>query len=257
MKKLAAALVVTLCGVAGAAQAEKVVTSLSTYRVAITSNFNGEQLVLFGAIEPDAPGQQLRTTYDVVVTVVGPRQTYRTRRKQRVLGIWVNVDSRPFIRVPSYLAVLANRPFTHITDPEMLRKEQIGLDNYVLTQRVGADFGDTVRDDPFRAAFVRLENEDGLYNESPTAVSFVTPNVFRAAIPLPSQVPTGVYMTDVRVFAAGEIVARAETAFEITKAGFEDFVAETARNHGLLYGFATALLALITGWFASIMLRRD
>ena len=47
-----------------------------------------------------------RGGYDIVVTVTGPRQTLRTRRKERVLGIWVNVDSREFVNAPSYLAVL-------------------------------------------------------------------------------------------------------------------------------------------------------
>jgi uncharacterized protein (TIGR02186 family) len=251
-------LAIAVCAAAaGPAAAEKVVASLSSHRVAITSNFTGQDLVLFGAIEPDTNGQELRNNYDIVVTVTGPRETYRTRRKERVVGIWVNVDSRPFLNVPSYLSVLANRPFTHITDTENLRKEQIGLDNYTLTQRVGADFADTVRDDPFRAAFVRIENENGLYNESSDAVTFVTPTVFRTAIPLPSQVPTGVYMIDVKLFAGGDIVGRTATAFEITKAGFEEFVAEAARDHGFLYGLFTALLALLTGWFASVVLRRD
>jgi uncharacterized protein (TIGR02186 family) len=256
MKRIAA-FAAGFISLATPAAAEKVVTSLSHHRVAITSSFTGEDLVLFGAIEADTPDARIRDTYDIVVTVVGPRQTYRTRRKERVLGIWVNVDSRRFLNVPSYLAVLANRPFTHISDAENLRKEQIGLDNYLLTQRVGADFGDTVRDDPFRAAFVRIENEYGLYNESATAVSFITPTVFRAAIPLPSAVPTGVYLIDIKLYAGGEIVGRSAAAFEITKAGFEQFVAEAAREHGLIYGLATAMLALLTGWFASVVLRRD
>jgi uncharacterized protein (TIGR02186 family) len=257
MTRFATALVLGLCSTAVPATAEKIVVSLSHHRVAITSSFTGEDLILFGAIEADSSGAQVRDTYDIVATVVGPRQTFRTRRKERVLGIWVNVDSRRFLNVPSYLSVLANRPFTHITNTETLRKDQIGLDNYLLTQRVGADFADTVRDDPFRAAFVRIENEHGLYNESTAAVSFITPTVFRAAIPLPSAVPTGVYMADIKLYAGGEMVGRTETAFEITKAGFEEFVAEAAREHGLIYGLVTAMLALLTGWFASIMLRRD
>jgi uncharacterized protein (TIGR02186 family) len=258
MNRLVAAMVLAACcGLAGPAAAEKVVASLSNHRVAITSSFTGEDLVLFGAIEADAPGQQLRDNYDVVITVVGPRQTYRTRRKARVAGIWVNTDSRDFLNVPSYLAVLANRPFTHLSNADTLRREQIGLDNYVLTQRVGADFADTVREDPFRTAFVSIENDYGLYNESATAVTFITPTVFRAAIPLPAQVPTGIYNVDVRLFAGGEVAGRSATAFEIIKAGLEQYVAEAAREHGLLYGLATALLALLTGWFASVVLRRD
>ena len=46
-------------------------------------------------------------------------------------------------------------------------------------------------------------------------------------------------------------------ALEIIKAGFEEYVAEAARNHGFLYGLAAVALALLTGWFASVVLRRD
>jgi uncharacterized protein (TIGR02186 family) len=259
MKRVATAIAAAAycCLAGGPAAAEKVVASLSNHRVAITSSFTGEDLVLFGAIEADAAGRQLRDNYDLVVTVIGPRQTYRTRRKARVAGIWVNTDARDFLNVPSYLSVLANRPFSHLSNSETLRREQIGLDNYLLTQRVGADFADTVRDDPFRAAFVRIENDYGLYNESSAAVTFITPTVFRAAIPLPAQVPTGFYNIDVKLFADGEVIGRTATAFEIIKAGVEQYVAEAARDHGLLYGLATALLALLTGWFASVVLRRD
>ena len=36
------------------AQAERLVVSLSNHRVAVTSNFVGTELVLFGTVEPDA-----------------------------------------------------------------------------------------------------------------------------------------------------------------------------------------------------------
>ena len=116
MMRLVAALTAALLWLVTPAAAEKIVTSLSQHRVAITSSFTGENLVLFGAIEADASGGQIRDNYDIVVTVTGPRQTFRTRRKERVLGIWVNVAARPFLSVPSYLSVLANRPGTHSAD---------------------------------------------------------------------------------------------------------------------------------------------
>jgi hypothetical protein len=43
----------------------------------------------------------------------------------------------------------------------------------------------------------------------------------------------------------------------VIKAGFEQYVAEAAANYGLLYGFATMLMALLTGWLASVVFRRD
>ena len=239
------------------AAAERLVVSLSNHRVAVTSSFVGEDLVLFGTIEPDRPRTALRNSYDLVVTVTGPRQTLRTRRKARVLGIWVNVDSREFVRTPSYLSILSNRPVAEITDQETLRRLQIGLDHFLLPQRIGPDTADTVRDDPFRVAFVKLETASKQYRESANAVTFLTPTVFRAAIPLLADAPTGNYAIDVKLFADGNMVARTNSALEVIKAGFEQYVADAAQNAGLLYGLATAMMALLTGWFASVVFRRD
>ncbi len=258
MQRLAVTLafIVVACG-AGPATAERLVVSLSNHRVAVTSNFVGEELVLFGTIEPNPITSPLRPPYDLVVTVTGPRQTLRTRRKQRMLGIWVNTDLREFVSVPSYLAVLSNRPVSNIANQDTLRRLQVGLDNFLLPQRIGVDVADTVRDDPFRRAFVRLQTQQGLYRESGTAVTFLTPTVFRAAIPMPAAVPTGSYGINVELFAGGVLVARTNSALEVIKTGFEQYVADAARDYGLLYGMATALMALLIGWFASVVFARD
>ena len=256
MRRLALILVL-LAASAAPALAERLVVSLSNHRVQITSNFVGENLVLFGTIEPDPGKTTTGTGYDLVVTVTGPKRTLRTRRKERVLGIWVNVDSREFVRVPSYLAILSNRPAAEIANAPTARRLQVGLDNILLTQRIGADLGDTVLDDPFRTAFVRLQRQHGLYREIANGVTFLTPTVFRAAVPLPSNVPTGTFTVDVKLFANGANIAQTSTALEVIKAGFEQYVAEAAVNHGLLYGLLTTLMALLTGWFASVVFRRD
>lgn len=258
MRRLASmlALAAIACGARPAA-AERLVVSLSNHRVQITSSFTGEDLVLFGTVESDSNGGLLRASYDLVITVTGPGETFRTRRKERVAGIWVNTDSREFVRVPSYLAILTNRPVKDIANAETLRRLQIGLDNFLLPQRIGPDIADTVRDDPYRLAFVRLETEQGLYREEPNAVTFLTPTVFRASIPLPANIPTGSFAADVKLFSGGVLVARTNSALEVIKAGFEQYVADAARDHGLLYGIATALIALFTGWLASVVFRRD
>jgi hypothetical protein len=59
------------CGTRPAA-AERLVVSLSNHRVAVTSSFVGEELVLFGTIEHDPITSPLRPPYDLVVTVTGP-----------------------------------------------------------------------------------------------------------------------------------------------------------------------------------------
>jgi uncharacterized protein (TIGR02186 family) len=237
--------------------AERLITSLSNHRVMVTPSYAGEELVLFGAVERDAQTVPRRSGYDVVITVTGPRRTMVTWRKERVLGIWVNADPRVFENAPAYLAVLASRPLDQIATRDVLRRLQIGLDYFLLPQRIGGDTADVVANDPFRTAFLRLRIEQGLYREEPNAVTFLTPNLFRASIPLPAEVPVGTYEIDVKLFADGAMIARTASALEIIKVGFEQFVADAARQHGLLYGFTTAMMALFTGWFASVVFRRD
>jgi uncharacterized protein (TIGR02186 family) len=240
-----------------AARAERLIASVSNHRVTITPDYSGDELVLFGSIERDTDTPANRGSYDLVVTVAGPRMTMVTRRKEKKLGIWLNTDSREFINVPSYLAVFANRPINSLASGEVQRRQQLGLNNIILTQRVSGDFADVVPNDPFRVAFVRLRAKDGLYREQANAVTFLTPTLFRAGIPLPPEVPTGTYDIDIKLFSDGALITRTETAFEIVKVGFEQFVAENARRNGLLYGLVTALMALVTGWLASVIFRKD
>src|SRR5256885_1305717 len=233
------------------ARAERLIVSVSNHRVTVTPNYSGEELVLFGSVEKDASTPANRSAYDLVVTVSGPRADMVTRRKERKFGIWINTDSRQFLQVPSYLSIFSNRPIDAIASPEVQRRQQLGINNVVLTQRVGTDYADVVPNDPFRSAFVRLRAQHGLYRESNSAVTFLTPTLFRSGIPLPAEVPIGTYNVEIKLFSDGHFLTRTETAFEIVKVGFEQFVATTARQNGFVYGLVTAFMAMMTGWMAS------
>ncbi|MCC6889537.1 MAG: TIGR02186 family protein [Hyphomicrobiales bacterium] len=239
---------------ASPAAAQRLIASLSNHRVMVTSSFTGADLVLFGAIETPAPR---RGGYDIVATIVGPRQDAVTFRKDRVLGLWLNVDSREFENVPSYLTVLANRELAAIANADTRRRLQLGIENIPLNQRAAVTIANAGPDDPFRQAFLRINMQRGLYREATNAVTFLAPLLFRADIPLPAAVATGNYEVDVRLFADGTLVARAPSAFEVYKAGIEQFVSTSARVHGFLFGLATMIMTLATGWLGSVIFRRD
>ena len=76
----AVAMVAALAGFSVPAAAERLVVSLSNHRVMVTSNFTGEELVLFGGIEQDGASRTRPGGYDIIVTVTGPRQTVVTKR---------------------------------------------------------------------------------------------------------------------------------------------------------------------------------
>jgi len=260
MRRLCSLLLLVVPAALGAsapAAAERLVTSLSNHRVMVTSNFTGEELVLFGGIEQDSASRPRRSGYDIVVTVAGPRQTTVAFRKERMLGIWVNADSRVFEDAPAYLAVLSNRPLDAIASTETLRRLQLGLDHIPLPQRASINIAGSGSDDPFRVALIKIKSDQGLYSEVTNGVTLLAATLFRASIPLPAEVPIGTYEVDVRLFADGAQIARAPAPFEVYKSGFEQVMTNAARDHGVLYGLATAMMALTTGWFASVVFRRD
>jgi len=252
-----AALLAAFLADAVPARAERLVTSISRHQVSVTSSFVGTSIVLFGTVEPDAPFARPRDSYDIVVTVTGPRETVVTRRKERVFGIWANAASRTFVNVPTYLHILANRPFDQIANTDILRRYQIGLDYFQLPQRIGPDIADVVREDSFRVNFIRIKTDHRLYGQQTNGVTFLTPTLFRSEIRLPAVAPFGTYDADLKLFAEGKMLVRTNSAFEVVKVGFEQFVATAAREHGLLYGIAAVMMALMTGWFASVVFRRD
>lgn len=259
IRRLAAALVVLIATISGPtpALAERLIVSLSTHRVQISSNFRGVDLTLFGAIEQDAATVGRTGTYSIVVTVIGPRQTTVVWEKKRIMGLWVNASYRTFLEPPSYLAVLSNRPIEAFAPPEARQRLRLGLHGFLQSQSPAAPAGQPAPDEEYRRAFVAIKKEQRLYHEYGNAVTFITPSLFRTAIPLPANVAVGTYQVETKLFVNGSLIARDDTAFEIVKTGFEQFISESARNHGLLYGLATTMLALFTGWLGSIVFRRD
>ena len=62
LRIIAIALIAWLAGAAAdRACAERLIVSVSNHRVTVTSNYVGEELVLFGSVESDGPGQPLRS----------------------------------------------------------------------------------------------------------------------------------------------------------------------------------------------------
>lgn len=236
------------------ASAERLVLSLSSTQVAITSNFTGTQVVTFGIVERDSQSVARAGPYDVVITVRGPREAITIRRKEAFGPIWLNRDQQK-LAVPALLAVYATRPIASVAGEALRGKMRIGIDAVIDSPEYTADRGRY--DDPFRQALIRLKSRDHLYVESASGVSFVTEDFFRAPIPLPATAPLGNYQIEATLLADGVVLTRRTAHFSVVKAGFEEEITELARDRATLYGIATAAIALAFGWLASVIFRRD
>lgn len=239
-----------------AARAETLRIALSHEEISIDSNFTGARIAVFGAILRDRAAVARAGDYDIVVTVRGPRGLVTVREKEQVGPFWLNLDQRRYIAIPSFIAVLSNRPLPEIASVDMRRRLRLGMDALVPPQGARGRIFDIDEPD-FRRALIRLRMREGLFYENPHGVRLLPDNLFQAAIRIPGTVPLGTFNVDVALLAEGVELAKVSSTFQVNKGGFEERMAMAAHEHGLLYGLATAAMALLLGWGATVIFRRD
>ncbi len=237
------------------AWAEGLIASLSTHRVLIGSNYTGAQIAVFGSVEPEGRRVARADPFDIVVTVTGPKLHLLVREKERVGLFWLNKEQRRFWEAPSFLATLTSRPFSEMGTDDDSRRLQWGLKNKVIATGTGLviDPGET----RFADALIRLKGAGQLYQEVERGVTFLTPTMYRASIILPATAPTGNYDVVVELLSGTVQLARQQTSFEVVQIGFEQQVAWFARTWSIAYGLMAAMVALLFGWLATVIFRRD
>lgn len=249
---LLAALAIALTVVPAAA--ERLVSSVSTETVQITSSFDGERLTFFGTIAPDAGAEQryVEGPYHVVVVVLGPTQDRVARKKTHNFGVWLNTEQVAFKGFPSYFHVLSSARLRDITDVNTLTTNYILPEAHAISPNP-AGWWQTLT---FGQELIRLMSEEGLFGVQEAGVRFLADNFYAAQLTLPSNSPPGPYIAQTYVFKNGEIIARKSDGFAVRKIGVERFVALASIQSPFFYGLACVVLALFTGWLGGVLFRR-
>lgn len=231
------------------AVAEEVVLGLSQDQVAITATFDGDEILIFGAVKRESPIPDTEPL-QVVVTVSGPQSPVMVRRKARQMGIWINTDSVLVDRAPSFYTVATSAPFREVlSDTEDLR-HKISIKRAI--RLVGAEVEDGVA---FSDAVVRIRENRGLYSLRENAVVVDQQTLFRTALRMPSDIIEGLYSTRIFLTRGGAVVSKYETEIEVEKVGIERFLYALSRDHAVLYGLMALVIASLAGWGASTAFR--
>lgn len=249
-----AMLAVTIC-MGNPLRAETLIAAMSSHQILITSNYTGSQLTVFGVVERDGRTVARGDPYDIVVTARGPRRMLLVREKERLGPIWINRTQRRFPDSSLFLTVASNRPLSEILSDETARRERIGLENAHNLKDAALDPDLTTT--RFQEGLIRILSEKGLYSAEERGVTFLSGTVFSAPINVPATAPTGSYEIDIVLYAGGVPLARQTTNFEVVKSGMEQRLAWAAHDLPLIYGLITVLMALLLGWLASVVFRRD
>ena len=226
---------------------QPLVADLSKHLVAITTAFDGTDVLLFGAT--DGPG-------DVVLVVRGPLTRKVVRKKDRLAGlIWANRDSVTYENVPAFYRVFANRSLEEIAPRSVLARHQIGTENLSF-RKVEQSVTDSFVPG-FRAALVRLKQRQGLYGAGADEVTQLANRLFRAELHFPANVPTGSYSVEVYLMRDGDVIGAEITPLVISKIGLGAEIFDYAHHQPPLYGLAAIVIAVVTGWLAAVVLQRN
>ncbi|QPM91005.1 TIGR02186 family protein [Pseudooceanicola algae] len=231
---------------AARAQDEEVVLGLSQNRVSITTDFNGSEILIFGAIK--RPGPPPEIPLEVIVTVRGPNEPVNVLRKDRVAGIWINTDKVEIRSTPSFYAVATSAPLEDsLTATEDLR-HRISIPSAIRT--VISD--DTVMDeDSFVNALIRIREKAGTFQLLENSVRFDEQTLFSTSIALPSNLTVGVYRVEVFLTRQGQVVSDFSTGLRVGKVGLEQWLYTLAHDRAWIYAILAILIAVVSGWIAS------
>jgi uncharacterized protein (TIGR02186 family) len=235
----------------GAAE-PKLVPDVSQSRIEIRYSFTGAELLLFGAILYPG-GRTPREAADIAVVIKGPVQPLVIREKQKVAGIWMNVESARFRSAPAFYAVASSRPLSRVIDERTAAIYELGLQNLQLSPGSGVA-PDVQR--RFESGLIDLMRRQQLYLENPRGVQISEGVLYSARLAIPAQVPVGTYTAETFLIRDGRVLAGASREIHIEKLGFERFVATAAERWSLTYGLASVALSLFLGWAASALFRR-
>jgi uncharacterized protein (TIGR02186 family) len=226
------------------AHSEPLIADLSEHLVAITTGFTGTEVLLFGAIEGEG---------DLVVVVSGPPQTAEVRRKESVVGIWLNNAQVSFENAPAYYQIMATREIGDWLPQTIRERHKIGVEFLRLTPSVELR---PVESKAFTAAFIRNKERMGHYKLDEGKITKLGGRLFRTNVFFPANVPTGTYKVEVFLIRDGAVESAQTTPLYVSQIGIGADIYQFAHEYSASYGITAILIAIFAGLGAAFAFRR-
>lgn len=228
------------------ARAEEIVAGLSQNRVAITVNFDGSEILVFGAVARDAPAPEGKL--DVIVTITGPSGPATVRKKARSFGFWLPSEAVEIDAAPAFYAIATTAPLREILSETDDLRYRISVGQAIRTIGVVHQ----VEDSPaFTEALIRLRRQNGAYQVQDGGVTLDRDTLIRADVQLPANLTEGLFKARIYLLREGSVIAHEETVIDVHKFGIERFLHRLALDQPLIYGVLSLFLAIAAGWLAS------
>lgn len=227
--------------------AEQIVAGLSENQIAITANFNGSDILVFGAVKrstPIPPGKPLQ----VIVTVAGPPTPVNISRKGHVAGLWINTNTVRVTSAPSFYAIATSGPMNEVLSQTDNLRYHITIPRAIYDVGISGQAPDSAN---FVKALIRIREREGLYVVTPGSVTVEQSTLFRTDVRLPANLTEGVYKVNFYLTRDGKVIATHRTDIRVRKTGLERWLYNLAKVRPALYGLLSLVIAIVAGWMAS------
>lgn len=229
------------------AASEEIVAGLSANRVAITANFDGSEILIYGAIKREEPAPE-GPPLEVIVTIEGPASPLVVRRKEKKFGIWLNASSIKVDSAPSFYEVATTGPLSEILSQTEDLRHKISLPQTIRAIGIAAE---AENPEVFLEALQRLRRSTDAYRIVEGSVQLVDETLFRADVVLPANLIEGNYEVRLFITRGGQVVDHMERVIGVRKTGLERTLYVLAHESPFLYGVLSLVLAAAAGWAAS------
>lgn len=230
---------------------EKIVAGLSREDIDITTNFDGSEIIIYGAVKREAP-IPTSAPLDVIVTVAGPAEAVTVRHKERKLGVWVNTGRVSIGAAPSFYVVASSRPLNLVLPAEEDQRFRISVPLAMRSFAGPLAVEDAV---PYTEALIRLREQADLYRQDDGAVRLAEQTLFRADVRLPANLIEGDYSARIFLLRKGKVIDTFRAPIEVRKVGLERWLYRLALENPFVYGIMSLAIAIAAGWGASAAFR--
>jgi uncharacterized protein (TIGR02186 family) len=231
---------------------ETIVAGMSQNRVSITADFDGSEILIYGAVKRDTPAPSDRGALEVIITVEGPSTPVNVRRKARVGGIWVNTSSVLVDSAPSFFAIATTGPLDHILSETDNLRYGITIERVIRAVGITAE---AEKSEEFIEALLRVRTNEGRFRVLQGKVELTEETLFRTDVILPANLTEGEYKVRLFLLREKRVIATQERVIGVRKEGLERFIFNLAQEQPLIYGLLSLVLAAIAGWGASAAFR--
>lgn len=208
--------------------------------VEVKVNYTGSRIVLFAT----AP-QPENETSGLAVALIGPMAPQKMIR--RTAGGEQKIE---FVAAPLVFVVGAEPQVATTVPLDVMAEAGLNAQASAMPrsdQLLSPDL------DAWRAAFVNLKMEEGLYSFSDTTIERLDGGLRRAKIALPTNAPPGEYRIRAVAFRNGAPVGETEQVLTLVRSGLDATLFDLSNQHGFIYGIIAVLLGCVVGgaaaWF--------